>query len=184
MENIRIVGIVGSLRKDSLNKKAMQNIERLAPEGVQFSYADIAPLSLYNSDNEKDFPSEAQALKDAILSADGVIIATPEYNRSVPGGLKNAIDWASRPYGDSAWEGKVVAITGVSSGRIGTAVAQSHLKGIMLYLNAHLFGQPELYIGELQNELDEGGNITNEKLVQSIQKFWEEFIKTIQIYKK
>lgn len=182
---LKIVGIVGSLRKESLNRKAMENMERLAPEGVSFSYADLESLPLYNGDMDvpDNLPEPVRTFKEIVGSADGVIISTPEYNRSVPGVLKNAIDWGSRPYGDNTWNNKPVGVMGVSMGRIGTAVAQSHLKQILQYLDAKQFGQPELYLGELQESLDEAGNITDEKIVNQMRFFWKELIKIIELYK-
>ncbi len=184
MDSFTIAGVVGSLRKDSLNRKLMKNLERFAPEGITVIRGDIGSLPLYDFDKESAYPAEAQALKDIIRSANGVLIATPEYNRSIPGVLKNAIDWTSRPYGDSAWNGKAVAITGASTGRVGTALAQYHLKQILAYLNARTVGQPELYIGVAQDLYDSEGVITDEKIIESIKQFWNTFIELIKTTKK
>lgn len=121
-------------------------LAELAPADMTIEVVEIGNLPLYNSDDETEFPAIAQALKDKIEKADGIIIATPEYNRSISGVLKNAIDWASRPYGKNSFSGKPVLVAGVSIGRIGTAVAQSHLRQILLHLNANVIGQPELYL--------------------------------------
>ena len=132
---------------------------KLASEGMQIEIADISNLPIYNQDDEATFPSSAQELKDKIEKSDGVIIATPEYNRSVPGVLKNAIDWGSCLWGKNSFARKPVLIAGVSVGKVGTAVAQSHLRQIMLYLDADVIGQPELY---LTNEIfDVEGNIVD-----------------------
>ena len=159
---MNIIAISGSLRKDSFNTALLRAMQSLAPSGMQITIADISTLPLYNSDLEASFPAAAQALKDAIEAADGVIIATPEFNRSLSGVLKNAIDWASRPWGKNSFAGKPVLTAGVSVGKIGTAVAQSHLRQIMVYLDAKVIGQPELYLGPTQGIFDAAGNITDE----------------------
>ena len=124
-KNINIVGIVGSLRKNSYNRSLMSAVREKAPAGVSVEVLEIGGIPLFNQDNEmSDYPKEAQILKDKIKAADGVLVVTPEYNRSIPGVLKNAIDWTSRPYGTSPWIGKPVATMGATAGSIGTAVAQ------------------------------------------------------------
>lgn len=154
---MNIIVISGSLRKDSYNTTLVKELTKLAPSGMKIEIANIANLPIYNQDDEADFPASAQALKDKIEKADGVIIATPEYNRSIPGVLKNAIDWVSRPYGKNSFAKKSILTMGVSVGKTGTAVAQSHLRQIMVYLDVDIIGQPELY---LTNEIfDEKGNI-------------------------
>ena len=159
---MNIIAISGSLRKDSFNSALVRGLQALAPEGMQIIIADISAIPLYNQDNEKDaFSPEAQKLKDAIEKADGVIIATPEYNRSIPGVLKNAIDWASRPYGANSFAGKPVLTMGVSVGKIGTAVAQSHLKEILTYLDMKIVGQPEIYL-TASDIFDENKAITSD----------------------
>lgn len=158
---MNIIAISGSLRKGSFNTALLRNLQALAPEGMQITIQDISAIPLFNQDDEAAFPKEAQALKDAVEGADGIIIATPEYNRSIPGVLNNAIDWASRPWGKNSFTGKTVLTMGVSVGNIGTAVAQSHLRHILLYLNADLIGQPELYIGPAQAIFDAEGNLTD-----------------------
>jgi chromate reductase len=158
----KIIALSGSLRKDSFNTHLLHALQALAPSDVEITIFDISTLPLFNSDLEADFPKSAQALKDAIAASEGVIIATPEYNRSVPGVLKNAIDWASRPYGKNSFAKKPTLILGASVGPIATAVAQSHLKQIMLYLDALVLGQPELYIGVAQDKFDTQGVLTDE----------------------
>jgi len=165
---MNIIAISGSLRNGSYNTMLVKALAKLAPEGMQIEIAEIGNLPIYNQDDEASFPAAAQALKDKIEKSDGVIIVTPEYNRSVPGALKNVIDWASRPWGKNSFAGKPVLIAGVSVGKVGTAVAQSHLRQIMLYLDADVIGQPELY---LTNEIfDEGGNITNDSAKELLTK--------------
>src|SRR3989344_2272225 len=159
---MKILGIVGSLRKNSFNRSLMNAFLAQKPEAVTMEIADISTLPFYNEDSESSFPESAQTLKTQIENADVVIIATPEYNRSVPGVLKNAIDWVSRPYGKNSFANKPVLAMGVSIGNIGTAVAQSHLRQIMIYLDADVIGQPELYLGPAQEIFDTEGNIIND----------------------
>ena len=159
---MNIVAISGSLRKDSFNTTLLRSLSELAPAGMNITVADIGALPMYDQDAEAAFPAEAQSLKDAIEAADGLIIATPEYNRSIPGVLKNAIDWASRPWGKNSFAGKPVLIMGVSVGKLGAALAQNHLKQIMLYLDAEVLGQPELYLGPAHELFGESGSLTEE----------------------
>jgi chromate reductase, NAD(P)H dehydrogenase (quinone) len=138
--------IVGSLRRDSFNRKFAEALTRLAPDGVVFSWPDIGKLPLYDQDDDGDPSAATRDLKAAIRAADGVIFVTPEYNRSIPGVLKNALDHASRPYGDSAWAGKPAGVIGVSPGAMGTALAQQHLRNVLAYLDMPTLNQPEAYI--------------------------------------
>jgi len=140
----KIAILVGSLRAQSINRLLAQTLEKLAADDVEFFYADI-DLPLFNQDIEADMPERAKALKAVIKVADGVLIVTPEYNRGVPGVLKNAIDWASRPYGQNSFKDKPVGITGMSGGQTATAQAQSHIRNTMIYLSTKLMGRPELY---------------------------------------
>ncbi|HVB19906.1 MAG TPA: NADPH-dependent FMN reductase [Candidatus Paceibacterota bacterium] len=170
---MNIIAISGSLRKDSFNTALLRNFKALAPTGMKIEIADISALPLYNGDAEASFPAPVRALKDTIAAADGIIIATPEYNRSIPGVLKNVIDWVSRPYGQNSFAKKPVLVAGISAGNIGTAVAQSHLKQILLYLDAEIIGQPELYLGPAQSLFDGEGIIkdgsTKELLVKALE---------------
>ncbi len=136
-------------------------MQELAPEDVQIEILSAA-LPLYNQDDEASYPAPAKALKDAVNAADAVILSTPEYNRSYSGVLKNAIDWLSRPYGSNSFAGKPVLVAGVSIGRIGTAVGQSHLKQVMVYLDAKLVGQPELYLGPGNDLFTEDGTLRDD----------------------
>ncbi len=144
---MNIVGISGSLRKGSYNIALLHAMQELAPAGMKIDIVGIGSLPLYNSDLEAEFPAEARALKQKVEAADGVIVVTPEFNRMIPGALSNAIDWLSRPYGKNSFAGKPVLVAGVSIGKIGTAIAQSQLKHTLLYLDARIIGQPELYLG-------------------------------------
>ncbi len=169
-----IAVFVGSLRADSLNKKLAKNLEKLTPKGVRFNYVDLN-LPLYNNDLEIEFPDAVKALKTVVANSDGILIVTPEYNRSIPGVLKNAIDWVSRPYGDNSFDGKPLALAGATSGPIGTAVAQSDLRHIAGYLNMRLLGQPELYFNFADKKLDANGEIVDEYRDQ-LQNFIDNFI--------
>ncbi|WP_129136252.1 NAD(P)H-dependent oxidoreductase [Luteimonas sp. YGD11-2] len=158
MPDLAIAVLVGSLRKDSFNRKLADALPALAPDGVRFDIQRIDDLPLYNQDDDDNPPEAATRLKQAITSADGVLFVTPEYNRSVPGVLKNAIDHASRPYGQSAFAGKPAGILGVSIGAIGTACAQQHLRTILAYLDMPTLGQPEMFLAA-DKVLEDGGDI-------------------------
>ena len=161
---MKIIAFSGSLRKTSFNTMLLHNVKILAPAEMEIDIVSIGDFPLYSSDDESSFPPVVQAVKDKIEAADGIFIATPEYNRSLPGVLKNAIDWISRPYGKNSFARKSVLVAGVSSGKIGTAVAQSHLREILVYLDADVIGQPELYLGPAQSVFDEDGTITDETI--------------------
>lgn len=167
---MNILAISGSLRKDSYNTMLARAFQQLAPAGMTVEIADLSGLSLYDQDAETAFPAPAQEFKNKILAADGIILVTPEYNRSVSAALKNAVDWASRPYGQNAFAGKPVLISGVSVGKVGTAVAQSHLRTIMLYLDAQVIGQPELYLGPASELFDAQGAISQESTKDLLKK--------------
>lgn len=145
MANLLLIS--GSAREGSFNTATLKAFEAELPEGTKVEYLDYSMIPLYNQDREAAFPPEVAAIKEKIRAADGIVISTPEYNRSIPGYLKNMIDWTSRPYGDNAWALKPVFIMGASGGMIGTALAQYDLKKVMLYLDAKLIGQPETYVG-------------------------------------
>lgn len=143
----KLLLISGSSRKGSFNTALAHAFGNALPEGSTAEFADYADVPLYNQDLEASaYPEPVKTLKAKIRDADGIVIATPEYNRSVPGYLKNMIDWTSRPYGDNAWAGKSVYVTGASGGVIGTALAQYALKQSLLYLDARIMGQPETYV--------------------------------------
>ena len=144
---IRILGIAGSLRRESYNRAALRAATELVPEGATIEIFELDGIPGFNQDEEQNPPAKVTELKKRIREADAILIVTPEYNYSVPGVLKNAIDWASRPYGDSAWNGKPAAIMGASVGTIGTARAQYHLRQMMVFLNMFPINQPEVMIG-------------------------------------
>jgi chromate reductase, NAD(P)H dehydrogenase (quinone) len=153
--------IVGSLRKDSFNRKLAQALVKLGPPDYTFKELKISDLPLYNQDDDHAQAPEVQRLKSELRAVDAVMFVTAEYNRSIPGVLKNAIDHASRPYGQSAWVGKPAGIIGATPGAIGTAVAQGHLRTVLAYLDMPTLGQPEAYISVKEGLFDEAGNIAN-----------------------
>lgn len=159
MSQYNIAVVVGSLRKESFNRSLATAIAKLAPPEFHFTQLEIGDLPLYNQDDDDHMAPSVLRLKAAVAAADGVMFATPEYNRSIPGVLKNALDHASRPYGQSAWAGKPAGILGVSVGTIGTATAQQHLRNILAYLDMPTLGQPEAYIQVKEQLFDEAGNI-------------------------
>ncbi len=175
----KILAISGSLRAQSFNTGLTKALTLLVPEGMTVEHADISTLPLFNSDLETSFPEAAQTLKNQIESADAIVFATPEYNRSIPGVLKNAIDWASRPWGKNSFAGKPVLVMGASVGSIATAVAQQELKKILLYLDAKIVGQPELYIGMAQEKFNEEGELTDQSTKDHIKKALEVLISLI-----
>ena len=158
---VRILGIAGSLRKDSYNRAALRTAAQLAPGGATIDIFDIDGLPGFSEDLEKNPPDKVVELKKRIRAADAILFVTPEYNYSVPGVLKNAIDWASRPYGDSAWDGKPAAIMGASVGAAGTARAQYHLRQTMVFLNMFPLNQPEVMIASASAKFDDEGNLTD-----------------------
>jgi len=159
---VRILGIAGSLRRDSYNRATLRAAMELAPEGASIEIFELDDIPAFNQDDEQNPPAKVVELKQRIREVDAILFVTPEYNYSVPGVLKNAIDWASRPYGDSAWNGKPAAIMGASVGAIGTARAQYHLRQMMVFLNMFPVNQPEVMIGNASERFDAQGNLTDE----------------------
>lgn len=170
---MNVLGIVGSLRPGSYNRALINAFDSLKPEGTTMTIADISTLPFYNEDTEAQFPADATKLKTQIENADLIIISTPEYNRSVPGVLKNAIDWVSRPYGKNSFNGKKVLVVGASVGPIGAAIAQYDLKKILLHGNAQVFGQPEFFLGLAGSKFDAAGTLTDENTKAHIDSAWK-----------
>ncbi len=162
-KTIKILGISGSLREGSYNTAALKAAVGLAAEGVEVEMYDIGGFPEFVQGQDQNPPEKVIEFKRKIREADAILFSSPEYNYSVPGVLKNAIDWASRPYGDSAWEGKPAAIMGASIGATGTARMQYHLRQIMVFLNMFPVNRPEVMIGNAQDKFDEQGNLTDEQ---------------------
>lgn len=156
---LHIAGIVGGLNADSHNKLLLSAFSDQLPEEVYFELLDITTLPFFNPANVESVTSEVTSFKGALDKADGIVIATPEYNRSIPAPLKNAIDWTSYPTSKNSWADKPVFVMGASTGAIGTAVAQYHLKQILVYLNARILGQPELCVGFAHERFNKNGDI-------------------------
>jgi chromate reductase len=159
---IRILGIAGSLRKNSFNKQLLQAATKLLPEAAQLELFGIGDIPLYNQDVEvSGIPEAVKRFKERIESADAILIATPEYNHSYPGILKNAIDWGSRPYGQNSFNGKPVAVISASPGTFGGVGAQDQLKQVLLALNMHLVSQPAVIVTSAHDKIDSDGNLTD-----------------------
>ena len=167
--------VVGSLRKESNNRKLAQALVRMGPSEFTFKELKIGDLPLFNQDDEQTPGPQVQRLKSEIRKCDAVMIVTAEYNRSIPGVLKNALDHASRPYGQNAWAGKPVGIIGSSTGAIGSAVAQSHLRGVVAYLDMPQLAQPEAYITAKDGFFDEAGNVANAETKKFLHAWMDKF---------
>lgn len=170
MDQYQIGVIIGSLRKDSFNRKLASAIIKLAPSEFSFKMLEIGDLPLYNQDDDAHQAESVKKFKSNIKATQGLIFVTPEYNRSIPGVLKNAIDNASRPYGQSAFEGKPAGVIGISVGTLGSALAQQHLRNILAYLDMPTLGQPEVFLQAKEGLFDETGSIANpdtKKFLQS-----------------
>lgn len=162
MGQIRILGIAGSLRKGSYNHFALRAAEGLMPQGAVLDLFELHGIPVFNQDDEMAPPEAVLEFKRRIRGADAILFATPEYNYSMAGSLKNAIDWASRPYGDSAWTGKPAAVMGASVGSLGTARAQYHLRQVLVTLNMLAVNQPEVMISNAAQRFDESGGLVDE----------------------
>lgn len=174
-EKVKILGFAGSLRKASYNKMLLREAVRLAPPNAEIEVFDLEGIPLYNPDLENDPPQRVKEFKAKIRRADALLIATPEYNRSIPGVLKNAIDWASRPYGDNAFDGKPVAIMSASTGMLGGANAQYHLRQICVFLNMYPVNRPEVFVAFAAKKFDENGRLLDE----DAKKFMRELLENL-----
>ncbi|MGA9085538.1 MAG: NADPH-dependent FMN reductase [Methanoregula sp.] len=159
MSQYQIAVIIGSLRKDSFNRKLADAIVKLAPPEFSFRQVQIGDLPLYNQDDDEHPAPAVVRMKSEIRAANGFLFVSPEYNRSIPGLLKNALDCGSRPTGQSAWAGKPAGIIGVSTGAVGTAMAQQHLRNVLSYLDVAVMRQPEAYLQMREGMFDDAGNI-------------------------
>ncbi len=174
---IKILGFVGSLRKGSYNKALMRAAVELAPKDAAIDVFDLEGIPPFNQDLESQPPQIVKEFKAKIKEADALLIASPEYNYSIPGVLKNAIDWASRPYVDKVFEGKPVAVMSASTGRFGGARAQYHLRQSFIFLNMHPLNRPEVMLSSAQENVDANGNLTNEQTKQLIRELLEALVK-------
>lgn len=175
MQKFKIAVIVGSLRKESFNLKTAKAMIDLAPESLSFEILNISSLPMFNEDLEATPPNEWTLFRKQILDADGLLFLTPEYNRSVPGVLKNAIDVGSRPYGKNAWDGKPGAVVSVSIGNISGFGANHHLRQSLVFVNVPTMAQPEAYIADASELFDKSGNLINESTKEFLQNFMSAF---------
>jgi chromate reductase len=171
--------LVGSLRTNSTNRRFAEALGKLAAGKLNFTFVDIGALPHYDDSLWADPPATVLAFKQLVAAADAVLFVTPEYNRSIPGVLKNAIDWGSRPYGDSVWQGKPAAIAGATGGVSGTAAAQGHLRSIVPILGAALLGRPEVYFHTRPDAIDEHGTFTDERVRTNLGIFIDRFVEWI-----
>jgi len=171
----KIAVVNGSLRKDSINKKLALAIAKLAAGKLDLKLVDISDLPLFNQDLEANYPAAAQRVKDEIAAADAVLFVTPEHSRSIPAALKNVIDWVARPYGTSRWPGKPAGIVGTSGGQVGTAIAQDHLRSILLAQGLAVLGRPEVYFIYKDGVFDAEHNVTDPAAKQILQGYIDAF---------
>jgi chromate reductase len=176
MDKIKVAVLVGSLRKDSYNRKLAKAVEKLAPDGFEFQHIRIDDLPLYNQDFDGDYPAEGKRLKQEVEAADALLFVTPEYNRSLPGVLKNALDIGSRPWGTNSFAGKPGAAIGISVGAPGTSMAQQHLRNVLLYLEVMLLGQPEVYVQFKDGLIDDQGTIGDPETKKFLQDFVDAYV--------
>ena len=172
-----VLGIAGSLRKESYNRALLRAAQELAPEGATIeTFDELDQIPLFNQDHEQKPAPKVTELKQRIRNADAILIVTPEYNYSVPGVLKNTIDAASRPYGDSAWTGKPVAIMGASVGTLGAARAQYHLRQMFVFLNMYPVNQPEVMVANAMKSFDQNGKLTDENTKKLVRQLLQELV--------
>lgn len=182
MRTTQIAVVVGSLRQASFNRQLAQAIMRMAPADVQFTEVPIGDLPLYNQDADGQEVAAVTQFRDALRTVDAVLFVTPEYNRSMPGVLKNALDQGSRPYGASVWEGKPAAVIGMSPGAAGTAMAQQHLRNVLAFLNMPTMGQPEMFL-QFKDDFFTADGAVGARSQAYVQKFVEQFVAWIAQHK-
>ena len=175
MAKYQVGYFVGSLSSTSINRELSQVLIKLAPDDLEFTEIPIGNLPLYSQDYDQNYPPEAIALKGAIAKSDAILFVTPEYNRSIPGALKNAIDWASRPWGQNAFDHIPAAVIGASIGQIGTAVAQQSLRAVLSFCNARQMTAPEAYIQYSPEVFTDDGEVTNDATATFLRDFMSEF---------
>jgi len=176
-KTIAILGFAGSLRKDSYNKVLLRAAKELIPEGAKLEIFDLEGIPPFNQDLEDKMPEKVKEFKAKIKAANAILIATPEHNYSIPGVLKNAIDWASRPFGDNSFEGKPVAVMSASTGILGGARAQYHLRQVLVALNMYAINKPEVIAASAEEKIDEKGNLIDEMTRKKIKQLLESLIK-------
>jgi chromate reductase len=175
MTTYKVGYLIGSLATGSINRKLARALVRVAPPELELTEIPFKDLPLYSYDYDADFPPPARAFKNAIAAVDAVLFVTPEYNRSIPGGLKNAIDWASRPYGKNSFTRKPSAVIGTSPGAIGTAVAQQSLRSVLSFCNSPQMNAPEAYIQFTSGLINDEGEVTNESTAEFLRSYMAEF---------
>ncbi|MEO9079571.1 MAG: NADPH-dependent FMN reductase, partial [Rhodanobacter sp.] len=182
MSQIKIAVVVGSLRKGSFNRRLARAVEKLAPAEFIFEHVQIDDLPLYSQDFDGDYPAAGTRLKKHIESADGLLFVTPEYNRSIPGVLKNAIDIASRPWGTNSFAGKPGGVIGTSIGATGTAMAQQHLRNVLVFLDVPVMPQPEVFIQFKDELISDDGTIANDSTRKFLQGFVDKYVVWVKRY--
>ena len=180
MSQIKVAVLVGSLRKDSFNRRLARAVEKLAPSELTFRHVRIDDLPLYSQDFDSAYPATATRLKNDIEAADALLFVTPEYNRSIPGVLKNAIDLASRPWGTNSFAGKPGAAIGTSIAATGTAMAQQHLRNVLVYLDVPTLAQPEVFIHSKDELIADDGTIGNDGTRKFLQGFVDHYVTWVQ----
>ena len=180
MRTYKVGYLVGSLAKGSINRKLAKALVKLAPPELQLHEIRIGELPLYSYDYDADYPDVARLFKQAIADVDAVLFITPEYNRSIPGALKNAIDWASRPWGQNSFTRKPSGVVGTSPGSIGTAVAQQHLRSVLCFCNSPLMNTMEVYLHFTPGLIDDDGNISNPGTADFLRKYMQEYAIFVQ----
>jgi chromate reductase len=183
MSKVAVAVLVGSLRRESFNRRLALAVERLAPEGFSFEHARIDDLPLYNQDFDSHYPAEGVRLKREIEAADALLFVSPEYNRSIPGVLKNALDIASRPWGKNSFAGKPGAVIGASVGATGSALAQQHLRNVLAYLDVPTLAQPEVFVQFKDDSLiDADGKIGSEGTQKFLQGFVDRYVSWVRAH--
>jgi chromate reductase len=181
MSDVKILGIAGSLRAGSFNRMLLKNAQQLTPAGATLEIYDLHGIPVFSEDDEKNPPAKVKDFKARIRASDAIVFATPEYNYSIPGGLKNAIDWASRPYGDSAWMGKPAAIMGASMGRMGSARAQYHLRQVCVYIQVEVMNSPEVMVSSAHENFDASGKLTHESSRDAVRELLQALVNRVHL---
>jgi chromate reductase len=183
-QSLTILGTAGSLRKKSYNRAALRAAQQLAPENVKVEIFELDGIPAFNQDEEQNPPEKVRELKARIRAADAILLVTPEYNYSIPGVLKNAIDWASRPYGDNAWQGKPVAVMGASVGAQGSSRAQYHLRQVFVFLDMLPVNKPEVMISNASQKFDEAGDLIDQETRKHIRGLLESLVSWIRHHER